>query len=425
MKTSVKLASICLTLLIALPAFTMAQPAITKYITVDQFGYLPDSKKTAVIRNPQLGFDAEESFTPGTNYAVVRTSDTTIVFSGSPLSWKNGSTDSSSGDKAWWFNFSEFSEEGSYYILDVDSNLRSYEFEISEDVFEEVLIQAVRTFFYQRSGFAKETPFACEEWADGASHLQDKHARDFLDKADPATKRNVLGGWYDAGDYNKYTSWTANYVVEFMKAFLENPGVWGDDYTIPESGKQIPDILDEGKWGIDHLLRMQEPDGSMLSIVGAAHGSPPSTATGASYYGRPNTSSTLNSAGAFAIASKVYRSVGMGSYADSLLNSAIRAWDWEEQNPNVIFKNNSGSTSGLGAGQQETDDYGRLVAKLEAAVFLFEITADEKYKNYFESNYTKIHLMQWTFAFPFETDNQEILLYYTTLEGISSTVKSN
>lgn len=412
--------------LLSFPFVIQAQQIQTSnYITVDQFGYRPDSKKFAVIRNPQIGFDAEESFIPGNNYAVVRTSDTTVVFTGNPQSWNDGATDSSSGDKAWWFDFSAVNEEGSYYVLDVDSNLHSYEFEIREDIFEEVLIQAVRTFFYQRSGFAKETPFACEEWADGASHLQDKRARDFLAKSDPSTERDVSGGWYDAGDYNKYTSWTANYVVEFMKAFLENPGVWSDDYNIPESGNQIPDILDEAKWGIDHLLRMQEPDGSMLSIAGAAHGSPPSTATGPSYYGRPNTSGTLNAAGAFAIASKIYRSVGMTEYADSLKISAVKAWNWASENPNVIFKNNSGNTSGLGAGQQETDDYGRFVAKLEAAAFLYEITGEEKYKTYFENNYTNVHLMQWTFAYPFETDNQEILLYYTTLEGISSSVKNN
>ena len=55
----------------------------------------------------------------------------------------------------------------------------------------------------------------------------------------------MSGGWYDAGDYNKYTNWTASYVLEFMKAYLENPEAWGDDYNIPESGNGVPDILDE------------------------------------------------------------------------------------------------------------------------------------------------------------------------------------
>jgi hypothetical protein len=400
-------------------------PTTSKYITIDQFGYLPHSQKVAVIRNPEVGFDAAESFVLSGNYAVINATDSSRVFTGKPTVWGGGKTDDSSGDKAWWFDFSELKTAGLYYVLDLDSNLRSYEFEIREDIYAEVMTQALRAFFYQRSGFAKQPPFARDEWADGASHLQDKTARDFLKKTDASTTRDVSGGWYDAGDYNKYTNWTANYVVDFMKAFLENPGVWGDDNNIPESGNQIPDILDEAKWGIDHLLRLQEPDGGMLCVVGVSHASPPSAAKGPSYYGTPNTSGTLNSAAAFALASKVYRSVGMKQYADSLKNAALLAWDWAEKNPKVIYHNNQGPTSGLAAGDQETDDYGRFTAKMEAAAYLFEITGDELYKTYFESNYTKIHLMDWTFAYPFETTNQEILLYYTMLTGISSTVKTN
>ncbi len=400
-------------------------PLTSKFITVDQFGYCPDSKKTAVIRDPQIGFDSLESFQPGAKYAVVNRETGEQVLTGMPVKWQNGATDASSGDKAWWFDFSALKNVGKYYILDVDSNLRSYEFEIREDIYSNVLVQAVRTFFYQRSGFAKQAAYAGTEWADAASHLQDKTARNFLKKADSTTETDVSGGWYDAGDYNKYTNWTANYVTDFMKAFLENPGVWGDDYNIPESGNHIPDILDEAKWGIDHLLRMQRPDGSMLSVVGASHASPPSAAKGATYYGTANTSGTLNSAAAFALASKVYRSVGMKTYADSLERSAIKAWKWAIANPNVIYNNNTGNTSGLAAGNQETDDYGRFMAKMEAAAFLYEITGEQQYKTFFESNYNNVHLMQWSFAYPFETANQEILLYYATLPGISSTVKNN
>jgi hypothetical protein len=401
------------------------EPKTSPFITTDQFGYRPVSEKVAVIRNPQMGFDSLIVFIPGNTYALVNDETKEQVFSGTLVAWNNGATDSSSGDRAWWFDFSSFSEPGSYYVLDVDSNLRSFKFDIKENIYEETMFHALRTFFYQRSGFAKQPPFACEEWADGASHLQDKQSRDFLSKNDASTEWDVSGGWYDAGDYNKYTSWTASYIVDFMKAFIENPGVWGDDYNIPESGNNIPDILDEAKWGIDHLLRLQKPDGSLLSVVGVAHASPPSAATAPSYYGRPNTSGTLNAAGAFAIASKVYRSAGMKEYADSLKKSAERAWQWAVENPNVIFRNNTGSTSGLAAGQQETDDYGRFVAKMEAAAYLYEITGKTAYKNYFESNYTQVHLMQWTFAYPFERKNQETLLYYTTLDGISSSVKSN
>lgn len=405
---------------------TMAQnPETTKYIVVDQFGYLPNSRKVAVIRDPQIGFDSEESFAPGSLYAVVHSETKERVFSAAPVSWKNGQTDTSSGDKAWWFDFSLLKEVGKYYILDVDSNLRSYEFEIRTDIYEEVMVQAVRAFYYQRAGFAKQPPFACEEWADGASHLQDKNARNFLDKNNAKTEVDVSGGWYDAGDYNKYTSWTSDYIVEFMKAFMENPGVWGDDYNIPESGNNIPDILDEAKWGVDHLLRLQQANGSMLSVVGLAHASPPSAAKGPSYYGLPNTSGTLNASAAFAFASKVYKSVGLRSYADSLQRAAIKAWDWADENPNVLFYNNTGNTSGLAAGQQEVDDYGRFAAKMKAAAYLFEITGEKKYQTFFESKYKEIHLLDWTFAYPFEAANQETLLYFASLPGVSSSVANS
>lgn len=399
----------------------------SKYIIVDQFGYLPGSKKIAVIRDPQTGFDQAESFTPGATYAAVDKATGIQVATGSPVQWNSGTTDVSSGDKVWWFDFTTLTTPGMYYILDVTNNVRSYEFEIGDDVYKEVLKHAVRTFFYQRSGFEKNAMYAGEAWADGASHLknlQDKNARQYNKTSDASSETDVSGGWYDAGDYNKYTNWTANYVVDFMRAYLENPGAWGDDYNIPESGNKTPDILDEAKWGIDHLLRMQRSDGSVLSIVGESHASPPSSVTGPSYYGTPSTSATLNTAAAFAIASKVYGGRGMKEYSHKLEGSAIKAWDWATSNPNVIFKNNDSAsgTGGLGAGQQETDDYGRGIARLEAACFLFEITGDTKYRDYFDSHYDDVHLVAWTYASPFEISNQEILLHYTTLAGATDAV---
>ncbi len=404
--------------------------ATSKFIIVDHFGYLPEAIKIAVIKDPQTGFDAAESFTPGNTYSVVNARTGEKVFTGTVTKWNNGNTDPSSGDKAWHFDFSSVSQSGSYYILDEENNLRSYEFDISGNVYNEVLKQAMRMFFYQRVGFAKEAQYAGEGWADGASHigpLQDKNCRSFYDKDNPASERDVSGGWYDAGDFNKYTNWTAGYVVEMMKAWMEKPDAWADDYNIPESGNGIPDILDEAKWGLDFLQRMQEDDGSVLTIVAESSASPPSSATGPSYYGPVSTSATLNTGAAFAICSKVYRAIGMTVYADTLLARAIRAWTWADANPSVIFSNNnpSFSSAGLGAGDQETDDYGRTMAKLKAACYLYEATADPVFQEYFDSHYNEAHLMMWNYAYPFETQNQEILLYYSSLDDATPSVKDD
>ncbi|HYG18390.1 MAG TPA: glycoside hydrolase family 9 protein, partial [Ohtaekwangia sp.] len=413
---------------------TAGAQEVSKYITVDQFGYLPESQKMAVIRDPQTGFDAAESFSPGDTYALVEKSSGDHVVTGSPVAWKTGTTDASSGDKAWWFDFSSVTTPGTYYVLDVSQNKKSYDFRIAEDVYTIVLREAVRTFFYQRAGFAKDAQFAGTAWADGASHikpLQDKNARQYNKTGDASTEKDLSGGWYDAGDYNKYTNWTANYVVDFMRAYLEAPEAWGDNYNIPESGNGTPDLLDEAKWGIDHLLRMQQDDGSVLSIVGLSHASPPSAATGPSLYGTASTTATLNTAAAFAIASGVYASIGMNDYATTLKTAAEKAWNWAEENPEVRFYNNdSGSgTSGLGAGQQEPglgNDadyfYNRDVIKLEAACFLFDVTGETSYRDYFDAHYNEVHLMQWNFAYPFETTNQETLLHYTTLDGATESV---
>jgi endoglucanase len=400
------------------------------FIIVDQFGYLPGAPKIAVIKDPQAGFDSLNYFTPGSRYAVVNAVTGDTVFSGSPVSWKNGMTDPSSGDRAWHFNFSEVTANGSYYVVDVENKISSYPFSISPSVYNEVLRQAMRTFFYQRAGFAKEEPYAEPAWADGASHMgpgQDPEARRFNAASNPATARDVSGGWYDAGDYNKYTRWNADYIVVMMQAYRERPEVWTDDFNIPESGNGIPDILDEAKWGLDHLLRMQNEDGSVLSVVGVSHASPPSAATGPSRYGLASTSATSGVSAAFAIASGVYRSIGMDAFAGLLEERAIAAWEWADANPNVIFRNNDPAygSSGLAAGQQETNDYGRLMEKLRAACFLFELTGDTRYREFFDANYNKVNMFAWNFAFPFQARNQDFLIHYTTVDGATPQVVSH
>lgn len=424
MITLKRIASSAFCLLITLGTFAQQT---SKYIVVDQFGYLPDMPKVAVIRNPEIGFDAEETFSPGKKYALVDANTKKNVYEAEPTAWKNELIDENSGDQIWHFDFSKVKKKGAYYILDIEKQVRSFEFEISESVYKEVLKQAFRTFFYQRSGFAKLPPYACEEWSDQASHLgplQDANCRLFSAKDDASTERDLRGGWYDAGDFNKYTNWNASYIIEMMEMYKEKPSVWSDDFNIPESGNGIPDLLDEAKWGLDHLLRMQEKDGGVLCIVGSEPASPPSSAKGQSLYGPATTSASLSCAGAFAIASTIYRSIGMTEYAEQLKNAAIKAWKWAEANPNVFFKNNNSEyhSEGLAAGQQEIDDYGRLKAKLKASCFLFEATTDSQYQSFFDNNFSNIEMISKSMTSPFEDEIQRVLLYYTSLDGATPAV---
>lgn len=395
---------------------------VSKYIVVDQFGYRPAAKKVAVIRDPIMGNDASESFTPGTNYSLVNTSNNNQIFSAAPTSWQAGKTDSTAGDKVWWFDFSSVTTPGTYYVLDVQKNVKSYTFEIREDIYNVVFKHAFRYFFYQRAGYPKKTPYADAAWQDDASHLkalQDKNCRHYLTPNDAASEKNLSGGWYDAGDFNKYTTWTAGYIEQMLMAYEENPSVWTDDFNIPESNNGKPDILDEAKWGMNHLLRLQNSNGSMIALVGLASASPPSTATAASKYGNVTTGSTLRSAAAFAFGARVFRKAGWPCFADTLEAAAIKAWNWAVANPAVTWKN---SGTGVGAGEQEVEDYTRLLFKLDASVHLFATTNDTKYKTFFDSNYEQSHLVQWWYAYPYEHYEQEVLLYYTTLTNATVSV---
>jgi endoglucanase len=397
-------------------------------IVVDQFGYLPKSKKVAVIRDPQVGYDSSARFTPGKAYALIELPTGKVVKTAPPTVWNGGNTDQASGDKAWWFDFSEIEAPGKYAVVDLEKGIRSADFSIGEHVYKDVMKHALRAYFYQRAGFEKKPEFAGRAWADRASHLgpgQDSESRPWHGgrPSAPVEKsliKDLRGGWYDAGDYNKYTNWTARYIIVLLHAYEEHPQAFSDDYGIPESGNGIPDILDEVKWGLDWLVRMQNSDGSLLCVQGLAGASPPSDARGPSYYGPPTTSATLMGAAAFAYASKFFASrpePDLRRYGDDLKKRATTAWTWATANPDVLYYNNDESkqpgSKGLASGQQEMSATDRLRAQFEAAIYLFEVTGEAKFKSFADANHGAL-LPSWG-ASMWEVDALESLLYYARL----------
>lgn len=403
---------------------------ISGFIVVDQFGYLPNAKKIAVIRDPQTGFDAAQNFTPGTNYKLVNLQNGETVHSAVPAAWNGGAMATIAGDKAWWFDFSSITAPGTYAVVDEQNNVRSPDVRIGADVYKPILKHAVRTFFYQRAGFAKELPFAETGWTDSASHLgagQDTEARLYNDLNNAETERDLSGGWYDAGDFNKYTNWHADYLISLLHAYVENPDVWTDDFNIPESGNGIPDLIDEIKWGFDWLIKMQEDNGSVLSVMGLSGASPPSAATGPSRYGPASTSATLTSAAAFAFGSKVLASLDnsvLTPYANDLRSRAEAAWDWADANPSVVFRNNDSNppynSGGLAAGQQEVNDEGRAAKKLAAAIYLFDVTGDTSYRDLVDAGVEPIHWID-----PWAEWRVTNFLYYASLPNATPAVADN
>jgi len=241
--------------------------------------------------------------------------------------------------------------------------------------------------------------------------------------SDGSAPLDLHGGWFDAGDQNRYTNWGASDVIELLRAYVESPTAFTDDTNIPESGNGVPDVLDEAKWEIDWITRMQAADGSVLSIAGHAGASPPSTDTSPCKYGPANTSATLTSAAMFAYAAVVFKAVpavasAYPGFTDNLASRAAAAWTWADANPDVTFYN---AQNGVGAGEQEVDDTGRLQKKVQAATFLFELTGTASYKAFFDANYTGL----LTDFDPFHMEQLDTVLEYTKATGATASVVSN
>ena len=423
-------------------SFTNALPpgATTKHIKIDQFGYLPNSRKVAVIIDPQTGYNAAESFSPGTGggqYQVRNWTSDAIVYSGTLVAWNSGATHTQSGDRGWWFDFSSVTTTGSYYIYDVANNIGSYRFEINNNVYAEVLKQAARMYFYQRVNFAKQPPYTDPKWADAAAFggpNQDYAARSRYDKTNPATARDVHGGWFDAGDCNKYTTFTLSPLCNLLETYRMHPSYFADNYNIPESGNGIADILDEVKWEMDWLTRMQDATGTngLLLKVGADNYngvSPPGADNNPRYYVPECTSATLTGAAVFSLASIVYKSLGiasMTSYGDDLLTRAINAWNRAKvTTSNFTSFQTSCDDQNIVAGDADADADSQKELVVTAAAYLFEATGDVQYRTVFDAQYVNARPYAYWWWGPYWPAVQRALLRYTQMPGATASVVNN
>ncbi|MFL6604073.1 MAG: glycoside hydrolase family 9 protein [Steroidobacteraceae bacterium] len=396
------------------------------HLLVDQFGYRPEDPKVAVIRDPHQGYDAADRFSPGTAYEV-RNADGHAVFAAAPRPWHGGTVEPSSGDRGWWFDFSAVNTPGTYFIVDVNSNVRSATFKIDQSVYKDVLRAAVRMYYYQRSGFAKQRPYAQQCWLDGPAYLganQDTQAHDVTDRGNEAKVRDLSGGWFDAGDTNKYVTFAAQPVHQLLSAYQQNPGAFTDDFNIPESGNGVPDVLDEIKWETDWLKKMQFPDGSAALKVGEivyAAAAPPSSDHNARYYVPSCSSSTIAAAGMFAHAAYVFgQTPALAGDSANLKARALAAWN---NYASVAARQTHCDTGVVHAGIADLSEDDQRAAAALAAIYLFAITADVGYERYLQQHLHELQPYRDAGWSRYHPEQGEALLFYTTLANADPALK--
>lgn len=406
------------------------------FIKIDQFGYLPNAKKVAVINDPQSGFNAAEAFNPSTGanqYQIRRVSDNAAVFTGTLSSWKNGTTHAQSGDKGWHFDFSSVNTPGSYYVYDVGLNVKSYHFDINDNVYAEVLKQALRTFYYQRLGVAKLATHAGTKWADAICYNganQDKFARLYSDPNNAATARDLSGGWMDAGDVNKYTTFAEKPMIQLIEAYRANPSVFLDNYNIPESGNSIPDILDELKFELDFLKKMQDATGTngfflKMGNIDYNVTTPLSADTRPRYYVGECTSATLAGAAMLAACGQGFKQhPSMLSYGNDLIARAQLAWTRAKTTTNNFTNFETNCDNGtVKSGDADRSAAEQMSSAFMAAVYLFEATGLQEYKTFIDNNYSTLSRYSWWG--PYDTHQQLAMLRYASLSNATTTVANN
>ena len=405
---------------------TAGEPGL-RHILVDQFGYLPDESKVAVIRTPVVGYDKLDTYAPGAEFAVRKVETGEIVLRGGLQPWDGEKVQPSSGDRGWWFDFSALTTPGSYEIVDIGRNEHSAAFEVGPDIYRKVLRVALRTYFYQRSGFAKREPYAQTCWIDDAAYLgeqQDKAARDITDADNTAKIRDMQGGWFDAGDTNKYVTFAAPVVHQLLAAFEDSPKAFTDSLGIPESGNGIPDLVNEVHWETDWFKRMQYPNGGFALKVGATqyvNGGAPSKDSSPRYYVPECTSATITGAGVLAHAALRFRDYApLREDAKDLERRARLAWSRYESAPQLQTHCDTGQVFSGNADLNETEQNAKAA---ETAIYLFALTRDKNYLDFVTAHYRELRPYRDMGWGRYNEEQGHALLWLTTLDGVPTDLR--
>lgn len=389
---------------------------------VDQFGYLPEAVKVAVISNPQQGYNSHLSFEPSAELQVINEAGA-VVFSGSPEVWNGGGIHAQSGDRGWWFDFSPVAQPGTYYIFDPIQQERSGTFFIDDQVYQPVLKAAGRMFYYNRCNAAKPEVYA-GQWTDEVSFLnplQDANCRYIGDPGNASSEKDLSGGWFDAGDYNKYVTFASSAVHNLLSAYEENPQAFGDDWNIPESGNGIPDLIDEVKWELDWLLKMINEDGSVHIKMGSQNhsenaASPPSENTDPRFYGPTCSSASIAAAGMLAHAWFVFSGFPeLQPYASNLLDKASLCFSYgmpfvEQGN----FETNCDDLS-IVAGDADRSAEEQTAEFVLAAVYLLEATEEQAYQELVTTYAPELEQIVSGFWGPYNVPVSDALIRYIKL----------
>lgn len=361
-------------------------------VRVNELGYLPTQKKRAtwVLE----GADAEARAKVAVPFEVVDSSGA-VVHKGNTEPFGR---DTTSGLFVQRLDFSAVTAPGKNLKIRIGAKdatgaaLESDPFAIDATLLKPVARDALRFFYYSRSGIALKQPFVENPmWERVEGHPTDKQASCGADVKCDYTL-DVSGGWYDAGDFGKYvvngglSTWLLLNLWEVSQSqSVAMAGAKDKDLNIPESGNGTPDLLDEARWELDFMLKMQVPEGK--ANAGLVHhkihdedwsalGVLPVVSDKVKRTLRPvSTAATLNLAATAAQGSRIFAKLDP-KFSQRCLTAAKRAWDAAQKNPSLLITIADNHGGGAYEDANMSDEF------FWAATELYITTGD---KVYFES----------------------------------------
>ena len=327
-------------------------------ININQVGYTPDAKKTAVFRNVNGG-----------KFSVVNADTKQVVYTNDLQGPKSNS---SAGETNYIGDFSSVTAAGNYYIT-CDGVDNSYTFTIGDNVYKNLVDDSVKMLYLQRCG----TKVNDADFGHDACHTSLATVYGTNQQID------VSGGWHDAADYGRYVVPAAKAVADLLYAYGANPSLYSDSIGIPESGNGTPDILDEARFELEWMLKMQASNGGVYHKVSCATFPGfvmPTEETNPLIVTPVSTTATANFCASMAMAYEFYKDVD-SSFANKCLSAAEKAWAYLEANTSYQLTNPGDIVTGDYADFSKDDRDERYWA----AAQMYRATGNSKYKSAVEN----------------------------------------
>jgi endoglucanase len=307
-------------------------------IRLNQLGYYPLAPKLAII----TGEAQAPTLTQASVFFILTADGQDTVFRGS-----TGPVTASANSSLYTrvADFGALQKEGRY-ILTAPGIANSYSFRIGSEAARSVALASLKGYYYQRSALALDPQYA-GQWSRPAGHPDTAvliHSSAVSPGRPAGTVISSPGGWYDAGDYNKYIVNSGITMGTLLSAYEDFPAWFDSLHTnIPPGPGQLPDILEEVLYNLRWMLTMQDPgDGGVYNkCTNAAFDGMvmPGVTKKPRYVVAKGTAATLDFAAVMAQSSRILQRFPrqVPGLADSCGRAARAAWDWALKNPALAY----------------------------------------------------------------------------------------